>query len=624
MRNGILLLFLLIINCGVYAQYLNGRTRNEAGGAASRVNVHFTNSVNKVITDEEGNFRILAKNLPDTLVFSSEGTEPYKLLVTEKSLRDPSFEVVLLNKRPPAPDPSLMEEVVVTSVDVRKPKRDLSYATTKISGDELSGKVAGLSVGTGYDDRSTSRRTAGGRNIAVAVDDRYYFKDTNIFNGSYQKAASRLLTAGEVNDFNKWKMWEDFSAADFKGYSRFWGMHTTKRYTVQLTDKGFNAVVNSPVYLINSNTRDTAWKAYTDNTGKAELWAEFLQDTVVAGNYYIADAHGNVFRSISGFSNGINLLTVAGNCNVSNEVDIAFVVDATGSMGDEIEFLKLELEDVIRGTMEKHSKLNLRAASVFYRDSGDQYVTQHVDFSEDLLKAINFIKLQKAGGGGDYPEAVDAALSTALDSLSWNSNARTRLLFLVLDAPPHNEAKERIQRLVERAASLGIRIVPIACSGTDKQTEFLLRTMALATNGTYSFLTNNSGIGNAHIEPTTDKYEIELLGSLLKRVIGEFVFAKDCNVETKTEPDIPVPDNILSLKIYPNPTSGKFVIETEKDIQEIFIADFTGKILMRIMAGDKKGKWNVDLGQYPSGTYLVRYITRENKWRSGKVVLIRN
>ena len=38
------------------------------------------------------------------------------------------------------------------------------------------------------------------------------------------------------------------------------------------------------------------------------------------------------------------------------------------------------------------------------------------------------------------PEAVDVALETALDSLRWDNEARTRILFLVLDAPPHDEA----------------------------------------------------------------------------------------------------------------------------------------------------------------------------------------
>jgi len=230
-------------------------------------------------------------------------------------------------------------------------------------------------------------------------------------------------------------MWEEYTENEFKSMGNFWGIMPNKRYSVQLTDKKFNAIINEPVFLVHKETGDTAWRAITDNTGEAELWEGFFKNSKDGSGYYIGDRYGNKVQQPSAFANGVNLLTADRTCGVTNEVDIAFVVDATGSMGDEIEFLKLELEDVIRNTMEKHKSLSLRAGSVFYRDKGDQYITKNVAFHDDLLKTLNFIKLQSAGGGGDTPEAVDEALSTALDSLQWNPNARTRLLFLVLDAP---------------------------------------------------------------------------------------------------------------------------------------------------------------------------------------------
>ncbi len=72
---------------------------------------------------------------------------------------------------------------------------------------------------------------------------------------------------------------------------------------------------------------------------------------------------------------------------------------------------------------------------------------------------------------------------------------------------------------VKLAAKKGITIIPLAASDTDKQTEYLMRTFALLTNGTYTFLTNDSGIGNNHIKPTIDSYEVEKLNDLLLRLI---------------------------------------------------------------------------------------------------------
>jgi hypothetical protein len=56
-----------------------------------------------------------------------------------------------------------------------------------------------------------------------------------------------------------------------------------------------------------------------------------------------------------------------------------------------------------------------------------------------------------------------------------------------------------------------------------------MRTFALATNGTYVFLTDDSGVGNAHIKPTTDKYDVEKLNEAIKRVIKQYTQMPDCN-----------------------------------------------------------------------------------------------
>lgn len=620
-----IILAFLWIAVPAQAQELKGRVLSESGEMAAGVSVSFKHKANTIVTRSDGSFKIMATKLPDTLVFSAVGYEPYKVVITEKNIKDPAFEVVLLNTR------KELTEVVVRGYSATM-KKDVTASVARADAGYTSGRVAGLSVmedkaapgdKTIYGSRSAS--TESYYAAAERADPRFYVADTNIGPRTGMAAKSRILTAGEVNDFNKWKMWEEYTENEFKSMGNFWGLMPNKRYTVQLTDKRLNAIVNEPVYLVHAVTGDTVWKAISDNTGKAELWAGFLKNDKEGDSYYITDRSGNKLQHPAAFSNGVNLLKVERTCAVASDVDIAFVVDATGSMGDEIEFLKLELEDVIRSTMDKYKSLNLRAASVFYRDLTDAYVTRSVGFNEDLLKALNFIKLQGAGGGGDTPEAVDKALETALDSLQWNPSARTRLLFLILDAPPHNEGKERVRQLILKAAAMGVRVVPIACSGTDKSTEFLLRSMALATNGTYGFISNHSGVGNSHIEPTTDKYEVELLGNLLQRIIAQFVYARECGTEAPATVQQPVkqPENILTVKLYPNPTTGEFVIESNKEIREMFIADFTGKILMRLGASDKKGRWQVNIGMYPSGTYIVKYITADNKWGAEKVVLMR-
>lgn len=583
------------------AQLLRGKITAESGRGASAITLKFSNGENSIKTNVDGSFEILAKKLPDTLTLSGVGFEPYKVVITEKDLKDPDFEVVLLNKRKRLDDET--RDYYAKSARSSEPVV-MGYGTAGGSGDVRLRK---------------SESYASVRSGSTILNNRKLgFQDTTIFDklGPY----ANILTAGEVNDFNKWTMWEDFTKDEFAAHSKKWGMNPGERYSVQLQNSDHSPAVGEVVKLVAENGT-VIWTAVTDNTGKAELWGDIRG----AGSQYkarIVYSNEQTLNKPLLFSEGLNTLTVKKACGISDKVDIAFVVDATGSMGDEIEFLKLELEDVVRKTFEEYANLDLHIGSVFYRDQNDEYLARKVDFQSDLLKLLNFVKLQRAGGGGDYPEAVHTALEMALDSMEWRADARTRIMFLFLDAPPHEEQKEEIRRLIQKAAAMGIRIVPLACSGTDKSTEYILRSMALATNGTYLFLTDNSGAGLPHIKPTTDTYNVELLNSLLQRVIRQMIAVNSCAQVNREQPLFNKPENIEQVKIYPNPTQGNITIETKKELKEIFIADFSGKILQRIQVKEKQLKINVQLGAFANGTYLVKYITKDNVWGAEKIILI--
>jgi len=280
------------------------------------------------------------------------------------------------------------------------------------------------------------------------------------------------------------------------------------------------------------------------------------------------------------------------------------------------------LEDVIRNTFARYPDLDLHVGSVFYRDKTDEYIVRHIDFQTDLLKVLNFIKLQRAAGGGDVPEAVDLALQSGLDSLHWSKAARSRILFLVTDAPPHDEAKEKMFSLIQKAAAKGVRIVPVVCSGADKSTEFIMRSIALATNGDYVFLTDDNGTGFSHTKPTTDFFPVDFFNLLLERIIKQMLFANSCSEQKEMEGFNNIPRNIENIRAYPNPSPGSVTIESKNYLKEIFITDLTGKILMRLETNEKQNKWNANLSTFPNATYLVKYITIDDQWGAEKLVLI--
>jgi Mg-chelatase subunit ChlD len=120
-------------------------------------------------------------------------------------------------------------------------------------------------------------------------------------------------------------------------------------------------------------------------------------------------------------------------------LDVAFVVDTTGSMKDDIRAVKDSLFDIVEKTVSRTENLQIRFAIVSYRDHPPQdrtYVTRVFDFTDQIKKVHREISHLKPSEGGDTPEAVADGLYDARTKLSWASDAY-KVLLLVGDAPPH-------------------------------------------------------------------------------------------------------------------------------------------------------------------------------------------
>src|SRR5688572_27360585 len=208
-------------------------------------------------------------------------------------------------------------------------------------------------------------------------------------------------------------------------------------------------------------------------------------------------------------------------------VDIGFLVDATGSMGDEMTFLQSELKDIVRRVRAVEPDLDIRMSVVFYRDRGDQFVTKALPFTRSADEAVAFISGTSADGGGDFPEDMNAGLETMMRQ-RWSRDAVPQMLFLLADAPPQQYAGAdyTYHEAIQDAAANGIAIYPVAASGVDKPTEFLFRAMAVMTGGKYVFLTDDSGVGNSHEEPDISGYTVERLNDLMVREIRSYVSAR--------------------------------------------------------------------------------------------------
>lgn len=648
MKNWSVLFFILFFSVTTYAQSLSGNISTDSTKMALRygnVDIYKNDKlVASVLTDRLGNFAVALDTGKYVCIINYAGYKPERKEIIIKGDEREDFS---MKDDPAAKKPSAYSSGAVYERTSTKDIEEVSIISEK----RTSSTKLLRSKGARTDAYSAApaRADSYGTDKAATLYEDVPSTSSKIDMGGRAKA----LTASEINDFSKWELWQKYTKNELNAHQSSWNIAPYGRYTLMLQSKTGLPLADALVKLMVSNK--VVFSSKTDNTGKAELWLSIKNEKPdVAGKVSIEVVYNGKTSKISkadAFEKGMNHLMLDVSCQEVENVDVAFVVDATGSMGDEINFLKAEISDIVFQSKSISSKLNFRFANVFYRDMGDAYVTKTMNFNRILTEATNFIEAQSAGGGGDYEEAVEIALDTAINNLSWSETARTRILFLVLDAPPHNTDPNRakLEALIRQAAEKGIRIVPIGASGINKSTEYLLRAMALGTNGTYTFLTNHSGIGNAHIEPTTDKYEVETLNDVMIRILKSYTYMPDCQQQI---PDLAlnIPDSIVTNEIpapkdstdslqhtikpkptdqkiirwsyYPNPTNGLVNILSDIDIEELYITDLSGKVLQIVKKIEKGRIHQIDLSQYTTGIYLIRYPDGDN-WLSGKVVLHR-
>lgn len=347
--------------------------------------------------------------------------------------------------------------------------------------------------------------------------------------GEYNGKTYGLLTASEWNDLDNWSAWADILTGEFSDKTTYWKFHPTTLAVVKVVDENGTGLANVSVELLNG--KDVEFATKTDNKGLAYCWVRLFDDatkeTLNAKDFSLK-VNGKVSEDpvkLSLLSDELKINTITSDAKQADaKADIAFIVDATGSMGDEIRFLQSDLKYIIDHA---HSETNvtLRTAVEFYRDEDDEYVIQGKDFSTDVANTQTFIDEQMASGGGDYPEAVHTALESSLQNFSWNESARARIAFLILDAPAHHQDDviESLQKSITLYAKHGIKLIPVAASGVDKDTESMLRFFEIITGGTYVFLTDDSGIGYSHIEASVGDHEVEKLADLMIRLIKKYV-----------------------------------------------------------------------------------------------------
>jgi hypothetical protein len=142
-----------------------------------------------------------------------------------------------------------------------------------------------------------------------------------------------------------------------------------------------------------------------------------------------------------------------------DELDLVLALDTTDSMTNDMPHLKKELVPLVREHAGRFTKF--RVGLLLYRDYFDEYLNKALPFTDSLEKLQAQIDSVRVAGGRDIPEAVYEALYAGIVSYEWQ--ARERLILLVGDAPPHPRPRGKVtpEMVFQAAKEKGIEITTI-------------------------------------------------------------------------------------------------------------------------------------------------------------------
>jgi len=335
---------------------------------------------------------------------------------------------------------------------------------------------------------------------------------------------SQAVTAGVVDD-----------NADFSAYLAFRNRtrvehrprDVRERHLLQVRDARGRGVADAEV-AIQGASGHAMW-ARTDTAGRVWVHPDAF-DPARSASYAVTvrkDGRQAATDLRRGQKSAVEVRLDAAPAPVRARLDLVFLIDATGSMADEIDKLKATLHSIAGEVAALPSRPDLCFGLVAYRDRGDAFLLRSHDFTNDLGAFQDVLNALRAGGGGDYPEAMNEALHETVHNLSWRGSGATRMVVLLADAPPHLDyGGPQYDDDMQAALGKGIKVFGVGASGLDKQGEYIQRQIAQYTGGQFVFLTYAdarnpaSGPGRETVHDVRN-YSVETLDRLVVRLVTQ-------------------------------------------------------------------------------------------------------
>ncbi len=399
------------------------------------------------------------------------------------------------------------------------------------SGEGASSEAAADSASAPYERPASAGASAPAEEAAASDAYRPSRPGSTTVTAPDRSAQYETVTAGVTDDNAEWTDYLDYLSRNRRVYAN--QRDVSERYIIQVVDESGLTVHDATVEiysgegLLFSGRTDAGGQVLFHPLALENRWqAQRTSDyRVVATKGYVA--RSETFTRYNADQWTVTLGEVARPAYA--QLDLLFLIDATGSMGDEIDKLKATMADIADQIATLPEQPDVRYGLVAYRDRGDAFVVRSYDFTPNLDAFQRTLAALRADGGGDEPEALNEALHRSLNELSWRGDDTVRLAILVADAPPHLDYRwedfSYDSDMIE-AVRMGIKIFPVGASNLNSQGEYIFRQLAQFTGGKFVFLTYadgsdpSSGPGS-ETDHDVDNYSVDTLDRLVVRLVRD-------------------------------------------------------------------------------------------------------
>jgi len=294
------------------------------------------------------------------------------------------------------------------------------------------------------------------------------------------------VKAGEWDDNANFREFQRFLASSTTNHRR---MNLNDRRFVVVRDKNGHGVPRCRVTVRDGKQASTSF--LTTASGRAILFphAEGMTGEKLTATASCAEGSAEASFPLYDQDGLVDLRLPSERAPVGTRiVDLAFVLDTTGSMSEEIAAVKTTIQKVAK--VLSNDQTTVRVGLVEYKDRHDAFVTKVYPFATDLAGFAQQVSQIGASGGGDMPEDMNAGLHTAMSELAWSDRSVARLAFVIADAPPHLDYQDGPDYAADMktASHRGIQLFTVAASGMDNLGQVVFRQMAQFTGGTNMFV----------------------------------------------------------------------------------------------------------------------------------------